>query len=254
MTFRPLDNLDGKVAVITGVAGGIGSATALRLAARGARIVGIVRRNLADAQTQLDALPNSHLNHLAVLADVTVKDQVKEAYKVVSDIGRCDILVNTAGETRRIPHSELQLLSDSMFDTMLTNNLRSYYTVIRVFVPLLESTPESVIINIGSMAGQGSGSGSNLAYCAAKAGVDSLTRTLSASLAPKIRVMGVSPGAVQTGFVPNPSDGYYNIVAKNTPLKRVTTAEDVAAVVEACTTLLRFTTGNVIAVDGGKNL
>lgn len=252
MTFKPLDNLDGRVAVITGVMGGIGSATAQRLAARGARIIGIVRGKLEDAQAALDRLPNNHLQHLALLADVTIKEQIKDAFEVVAKIGRCDILVNTVGQTRRIPHTELHLLSDSFFDAMLTSNLRSYFTVIRTFAPLLKSTPESVIINIGSMAGQGSGTGSNLAYCAAKAGIDSLTRTLSASLAP-VRVMGVSPGALQTKFVPNPAPGYYDNIAKGTPLQRAGTVEDVAAAVEACTTLLRFTTGNVIAIDGGRN-
>jgi 3-oxoacyl-[acyl-carrier protein] reductase len=75
MSFEPLDNLNGKVVIITGAMGGIGYATAQRLAAKGARVIGIVRRNLDEAQAKLNELPNSELNHLAVLADVTNKVQ-----------------------------------------------------------------------------------------------------------------------------------------------------------------------------------
>ena len=250
MSFEPLENLDGKVAVVTGAMGGIGFATAKRIANKGARIVGIVRRNLEEAQARLNSLPNSHLNHIAVLADVTVKEQVMEAFAIVKEMGRCDILVNTVGQTRRIPWENLDMLSDDFYDKVLKDNLRSYYTTIRTFYRLLKETPESVIINIGSTAGQ-RGGGSNMAYASAKAGVDSLTRSLSQTIAP-VRVMSVSPGAVRTNFVPNPAQGYYESVERTTPLKRVSTPEDVAAAVEACVTLLRFTTGYVINVDGGR--
>lgn len=249
-TFEPLDTLDGKVAVITGAMGGIGYETAKRLASKGARIVGIVRRNLEDAQAKLNELPNSQLNHLAVQADVTSTEQLREAYKIISELKRCDVLVNTVGKTIRIPWPDLHLLTDDFFDKVTKDNLRSYYATIRTFYPLLKETPESVIVNIGSMAGQ-RGGGSNMAYAAAKAGVDSLTRSLSQTINP-IRVMGVSPGAVDTGFVPNQKPGYYEGVAQSTPLQRAPTVTDVAAAVEACITLLRFTTGQTINVDGGR--
>jgi len=250
MTFSPLDNLDGKVVVITGAMGGIGYASATRLAAKGARIIGIVRRNIEEAQAKLNQLPNPELNHLAVLADVTNKEQLKAAFKQVSEIGRCDVLINNAGKTIRIPWQDTHLLSDDMFDRITRDNVRSYFSVIRTFVPLLKATEESVVVNISSVAAQ-RGGGSNLAYCAAKAGVDSLTRNLSQSIAP-VRVVSVSPGGIDTGFVPNPADGYYDHIAKATPLKRGPTVEDVAAAVEAVVTLLRFTNGQVINVDGGR--
>lgn len=250
MSFEPLDDLNGRVAVITGVMGGIGFATAKRLANKGARIVGIVRRNLDEAQQRLNSLPNSQLNHIAILADVTSKDQLKDALAIVKEIGRCDILVNTVGQTKRIPWEHLDMLSDDFYDKVLRDNLRSYFSTIRTFVPLMKELPDAVIVNIGSTAGQ-RGGGSNMAYASAKAGVDSLTRSLSQTIAP-IRVMSVSPGAINTGFVPNPSPGYYETVQKTTPLKRVCTVEDVAAAVEACVTLLRFTTGYTINVDGGR--
>jgi NAD(P)-dependent dehydrogenase (short-subunit alcohol dehydrogenase family) len=255
MTFKPLDTLEGQVAVITGATGGIGYATAQRLASRGARIIGIVRRNLEEAQAQLNQLPNPELGHLAILADVTDKPQVINAVKQVMAVaGQCNILVNTAGQTKRIPHDKLEILTDDFFDDIVKNNLRSYYTVIRSFVPLMRKSPEGLIVNIGSAAGQNAGTGSNMAYCAAKAGIDSLTRNLSRVLAPSIRVVGVSPGALATKFVPDVAEGYYEGVVHGTPLKRVPTVEDVAATIEGVATLLRFVTGNVITVDGGRTL
>lgn len=253
--YKPLDNLDGQVLVITGAMGGIGFATAARLATRGARIMGIVRRDVETAQERLNSLPNSHLDHRAILADVTDKSQVGDAVKKVMAIaGQCNILINTHGQTRRVPHERIDLLSDDFFDDTVQKNLRSYFTVIRAFVPLMKKSQEGLIVNIGSAAGQNAGSGSNIAYCSAKAGIDALTRNLSRVLAPDIRVVGVSPGALATKFVPDITDEFYQGVIKGTPLKRVPEVEDVAATIEAVATLIRFTTGNVITVDGGRTL
>lgn len=255
MTFEPLENLNDQVVVITGAMGGIGRETAKRLANRGARIIGIVRRNIEEAQAELDTLPNNHLGHFAILADVTSDSQMKDAVKqVLSKAGQCDILVNTAGATFRIAHNELEQLTDDFFDTIVKDNLRSYFTVIRSFAPLLKKSPNALIVNIGSVAGTNAGGGSNMAYCAAKAGIDSLNKNLSRSLAPQIRVLGVNPGALATKFVPNAVPGYLDAIARTTPLKRVPTVQDVAATVEACATLLRFTTGITIAVDGGRTV
>lgn len=254
MTFKPLDSLEGQVAVITGAMGGIGFATAERLAAKGARVFGIVRRDLDQAQERLNTLPNSNLEHTAVLADVTDKAQLDAALAEISGkTSQCNILVITHGRTRRIPHGELKLLTDDFFDLMMKDNLRSYFSVVRTFEAMLKATPESLIVNIGSLAGQNTGGGSNLAYVAAKAGIDALTRNLAKAMGP-VRVMGVSPGILDTKFVPNQRPELYDFTVKETPLKRMPTVEDVAAAVEACATLLRFTNGHVIAVDGGRKL
>lgn len=255
MTFEPLDDLGNQVVVITGVMGGIGFATATRLAQRGARIIGIVRRNVEEAQSRLDTLPNSQLNHFAVLADVTNEEQMKVAVKqVLIKAGKCNTLVNTAGSTFRIPHQDLDRLTDEFFDDIVKNNLRSYFTVIRAFTPLLKKSQNALIVNVGSVAGTNAGGGSNMAYCAAKAGIDSLTKNLSRALAPTIRVMGVNPGALATNFVPNTVPGYLDAIANTTPLKRVPTVEDIAAAIEACATLLRFSTGNILTIDGGRTI
>jgi NAD(P)-dependent dehydrogenase (short-subunit alcohol dehydrogenase family) len=246
MNFDPLNNLNGQTAVITGVCGGIGYATAARLAARGARIIGLVRRDLESAQAKLNQLPNPELKHTALLADITNGDQLTNAANLID---RCDILVNSAGSTVFIPHHQIELLDDKLFDDMMINNLRSVFATIRTFVPLLKQSDNAIIINIGS-ASAVRGGGSNLAYAAAKAGVDSLTRNLAKSLAP-IRVLSVSPGSLDTDFVKNRPDNLLENTTKRSILQRGATVDEVAIAVETYATVLRFNTGIVIPVDGG---
>lgn len=246
MNFDPLDNLNGQTAVITGVCGGIGYATAVRLASRGARIVGLVRKDLESAQTKLNQLPNPELKHLALLADINHGVQLTDAANLID---RCDILVNSAGSSVFIPHYQVELLNDELFDEILINNLRSVFATIRTFVPLLKQSDTAVIINIGSVSAT-RGGGSNIAYAAAKAGVDSLTRNLAKSLAP-IRVLSISPGAVDTTFVKNKPENLLENTTKRSILQRGATVDEVAMVVEMYTTMLRFNTGIIIPVDGG---
>lgn len=266
MSYRPLETLESQVAVVTGAMGGIGWATASRLARRGARVIGIVRRDVEQAQQRMDQLSDGQVKHMALLADVTDRDQMKRVVdQVTAATGRCDILVNTAGKTQPIPHRYIDLITDDFFEEITRLNLRSYYTVIREFLPLMRRHPEALIVNIGSASSQTPGFGSNMAYAAAKAGLDNLTRNLSRVLAPDIRVVGVSPGklnyqmsqltgptAVTERVTPENLDDFYRRVAENTPLRRVTEADDVASTIEGLVTLLRFMTGCVISVDGGK--
>lgn len=245
MSHQPIDNLSNQTAVITGINGSIAQATAKRLSARGARIVGIVRQNQEQARKFLDTLGS---DHLVLQADVTKNDEVVQA---VNQIDRCDILVNCAGGTVFVPHAHTELLTDNVFDSMLTTNLRSVYTVIRNFLPLLKKSSQGLIINVSSTAAHAGGS--NMAYAAAKAGVDSLTRNLSRVIAP-VRIVSVSPGGVETEFVKNRPSNFYSNAANTTPLGRVATPDDVAATIEAHATLIRFVTGVTVVVDGGRTI
>lgn len=249
MSFEPLENLNGQTVVIAGALGGVGYATAQRLADRGARIVGLVRRNLENAQEKLDQLPNAHLRHLAILADVTVKDQLNAAR---DQIDQCDILVNASGSSVHIPHFRIDLLSDKIFDTIITDNLRSQFSVIRTFLPLIKQSASGLIVNLGSTAGAGVG-GSNIAYAAAKAGIDSLTRNLSMSILPA-RIINITFSGVETNFIKHRPDNFYHLEQEQNPLGRCATVEDIARTIEAYATVVRFTTGVNVVVDGGKSL
>jgi NAD(P)-dependent dehydrogenase (short-subunit alcohol dehydrogenase family) len=254
MSFNRIEELTGQVAVITGGVGGMGYATAKKLAAKGARIVGIVRRDLADAQLKYDQLPNSHLNHFVINASIDDSVALARAVQEVETrAGRCDILVNTAGMTKAIPHSNLDQLTDELFDEILKVNVRSLFATIRLFTPLLRLSGNGLVVNISSASGIRTG-GSNIGYAASKAAVDSLTRNLAKTLAPAIRVVSIAPSAVDTNFLPNRTPEFLDKVAKMTPLGRIGEVDDIANTVEALATIMRFTTGDCFVIDGGRTL
>jgi 3-oxoacyl-[acyl-carrier protein] reductase len=108
-------------------------------------------------------------------------------------------------------------------------------------------------VNISSIAAV-TAMGSNIAYCASKAALDSMTRSLARALAPAIRVVSVSPGLVDTEFVRGLDQSWRDEQAKRTPLGRLATPEEVAAAVLAVATTLKYSNGCIIAVDGGRPL
>ena len=251
-TFAPRERLDGHVAVITGGTGAIGLASARRLAARGARCVLLHRGDAQAAAAHAAALPGS--GHRALLASITDSTALQAAAVAVRlDLGRCDILVNSAGYTQPVAAADLEALSDELIDDMLRVNFRGVIATIRAFAPLLKAGGDGLIVNISSISAF-TGSGSNLAYVAAKAGLDVVGDALARVLAPQVRVISVSPGAVESGFVPGRSAEFYAKAAAQTPLQRVGSPDDVAAAVEACATGLRFATGTRFVIDGGRHL
>lgn len=259
MSFESIDRLDGKVAVITGGAGAIGLATAKRLAARGCRIVSLDRNatpeGRAEVQAKLAALPAVASGaHLGLVADITDSASLKAAAEAVqTQAGRCDILVNSAGFTKAVPAADMEGLTDELFDAILAANLRGVFATIRAFAPLLKASGDALVVTVSSIAGF-TGNGSNLAYVAAKAGVDIITEALAKALAPDVRLLCVSPGVVASGFVPGRGADFNDKAGASTPLKRVGLPDDTAAAIEACATSLRFATGTRFVIDGGRSL
>lgn len=250
-SFQPTDRLDGRVAVITGGAGAIGAATAHRLAALGARVMLLVRRPEAAAALLRD-LPGS--GHAALQASVTDSASLAlAAEEVLRQAGPAAILVNCAGFTQPVAAADLDGLTDALIDDIFATNWRGTFAAVRAFAPQLRQAGEAVVINVSSIAAT-TGLGSNLAYAAAKAGTDALTKALARTLAPAVRVLAVSPGVVDTGFVPGRDAGFNDKVGPTIPLRRVGTADDVAAAIVACCTSLVFATGSVFVVDGGRHL
>jgi 3-oxoacyl-[acyl-carrier protein] reductase len=164
-----------------------------------------------------------------------------------------DILVNAAGYTQPVAHSDVNSLTDEIFDSMLIANVRGPFSVIRALNPLLQASGDGVIVNVSSISAF-SGSGSSIAYCASKAALDTMTMSLARALGPKVRAMCVSPGAVSTGFVAGRDRAALEKIAQATPLRRVVEADDVAEAILACIVNLRSSTGSKITVDGGRFL
>jgi 3-oxoacyl-[acyl-carrier protein] reductase len=248
-------SLAGKTALVIGGAGGIGAASARRFAETGARVA-ITHRPGAEAAERAAPLVNGLRGegHLALAADVAdTKTLIAARDAIGQAFGGLNILVNSAGFTKPIPHGDLAALDDEFIDLMFAVNWRGQFAAIRAFAPMLKASGDGLIVNISSIAAL-NGAGSNIAYGAAKAGIDIMGKSLARVLAPEVRVMTVSPGVVATGFVPGRGTDFNEKAAAATPLKRVATAEDVADAVLACATHLSYSTGATIIVDGGRAL
>ncbi len=242
--------LNGKVAVITGASGGIGSATARRMAQAGAKVVVGYNSKTEAAQAVVAELPGA--GHTAMRIPMLDTPAIRDvAAAVERQYGRCDVLVNCAGFTRPVPHHDLESLTDDLIDQVFAANVRGPFATIRAFAPLMKKSGDAVIVNISSVAAI-SGSGSSIAYGAAKAALDTMSLSLARVLGPEIRVMTVSPAAVDTAFVPGRTTAMVERVAATTPLKRVVQADEVAQAIMASVTHLTSSTGWIIPVDGGK--
>jgi 3-oxoacyl-[acyl-carrier protein] reductase len=244
--------LQGKVVVVTGAAGGIGSVISRRLAQAGAHIVLTDIADKSKTQAVADTLDGD--NHLVFQGAVdNSESQSKLAEAIMDKYGTVDILVNNAGITRPVPHDDLDALDDDLIDMIFRVNWRGSFASIRALKNLLMKDEGGLIINISSIAGR-TGVGSNVAYCASKAAIDSMTRSLARSLAPKIRVMSIAPGWVEGEYAKKMPPEVIQEQRDLTPLKRLAQQEDVAEAVYAIAAHLTFSTGDIIPVDGGRPL
>lgn len=246
------NSMQNQVALVTGAAGGIGAKICRRLAIAGARVILADRKDPLEVQPLVDSLPGT--NHLAVQTFIDDSASCSQLAKQLDhEIEALDLLVNCAGVTTPVPHDDLDGLTDEWIDRIFQVNWRGAFSMIRVLRPLLEKRERSTIINISSIAGT-TGVGSNVAYCASKAAVDSMTRSLGRALAPKIRVVSVAPGWVLGEYAKRFDPEYIQAQVNATPLKQLATPEDVAETVWAVHTQLTMMTGNIVPVDGGRPL
>lgn len=251
-SFAPVARLDGRNVLIAGGLGAVGRACASRFAALGARVAILHRRPDDEAAAFVSTLPGS--GHLAVNASITDSASLTRAAVALKEkLGVLHVLVNTAGFTKPVAAGDLDALTDELIDSIFAANWRGVFATIRAFHPMLKASGDGLIVNVSSIAAT-TGSGSNLAYAASKAGVDILGKALARTLAPEVRVLTVSPGVVDSAFVPGRGAEFNAKAAAVTPLKRIGTPDDVAAAIEACATTMRFATGQVFVVDGGRVL
>jgi 3-oxoacyl-[acyl-carrier protein] reductase len=243
------------VAVVTGGAGGIGVAICEAMAAAGFAVVVGYRRSAEAAIALAARLPGA--GHVALPAPVADSAALNALARQLQErFGRTDVLVNCAGTTRFVPHAALDELDDALADEILVTNIRGPFAATRALLPLLKTSVlqgGGVVVNISSIAAL-TAMGSNVMYCASKAALDNMTRSLGRALAPSVRVLSVSPGLVDTDFVKSMDPVWREEQAARTPLGRLAAPAEVGRAVLAAVRDLTFSTGTVLAVDGGRPL
>ncbi|WP_150958180.1 SDR family NAD(P)-dependent oxidoreductase [Microbacterium testaceum] len=241
-------------ALVTGSASGIGRASALRLAAAGYDVTINYSRSRDRADQTLAELHELGGSHRAVQADVSDDDAVRALVAEAVDAdGNLAALVNNAGTTAETPPDDLEGIDLDDWDRVMRVNVRGLVQVTRAAAGPLRQARGS-IVNIASIVGLRPGA-QPLVYAASKAAVVSLTKTLSRVMAPEVRVNAVAPGWIAGEWMERTlGDDYDRLMerrAKQTPLRRNVTLDDVAASVEALVTLHPFVTGEIVVIDGG---
>jgi len=255
--------LKNKVAIVTGSSSGVGAAVAIQLAGQGADVVvnyASSADGAAETARQIEALGG---RALVVQGDVGVQaDCDRLVASAVEHFGRLDILINNAGTTTFVPHAELDQLTEDIWYKTLKTNLIGAFLMSRAAVEPMIAAGGGAIVMTSSIAGL-TANGSSIAYCASKAGMNSLTRTLAKSLgAHKIRVNAVCPGLIDGDWAYDTwgggSDEQWDqlkaMFEGQTPLGHVVTPNDVADAMMSLLTGSDFVTGQLVTIDSGFTL
>jgi len=244
------NNLNGKVALITGAARRIGAAIATTLHRNGANIGVHYRKSSADAEALVDRLnaerPDSAALFQADLNDTEALPNLVE--KLIAWHGTLDVLVNNASSFYPTPPGEITL---AQWDDLVGSNLKAPLFLSQAALPALRES-RGVIINLIDVHAQRP-LRNHTVYGSAKAGLAMLTRSLAKDLAPEIRVNGVSPGAIlwpENGM----DDATRNSILKQIPLARAGQPDDIAGCVLFLVKDATYVTGQIIAVDGGRSI
>jgi 3-oxoacyl-[acyl-carrier protein] reductase len=249
-----MTSLNGKVALVTGGAGGIGSGICEVLAEHGAMVIVGYNSSRDQAAALADRLPSPSARHVAYAVPVTDSGALSDLAKTIeAERGRCDILVNCHGATRFVPADDLDALDDALIDRVLSTNVRGTFATVRALRHLLARNGDGLVVNISSIAAK-LAIGSNIMYCASKAAVDTLTKSLALALAPRVRVVSVSPGLVLTPAAEKFDQDFLDGHIARSPLKRLSTPRDIGSTVVALATHMTAVTGLIIPVDTGRSL
>lgn len=251
--------LRGKTALVTGAAGILGKAFCRALAAAGADIVLIDSSKSALEAATADIMPEfADRRFLALPCDVRMPAEVRATIaRVKADVGRADILVNSAGGSLRTPRT-LADVTEEHWDLVLDVNLKGTFLMCQAVAPLMKENGGGRIINVTSIAGRMSSVMTGVQYAASKGGVISLTRKLASELGPEIAVNAIAPGVALagervTGMWNSLSEIERDTTLSTIPLHRLSTAEDQAdVVVFLASSAARYITGATIDVNGGR--
>ena len=241
-----------KAALVTGSATGIGRAVAIRFAKEGLAVAVNYSRSEKEAKETLAEVEKLGVPGLLCKANVAQEDAVKAMVeRCVKELGGLDVLVNNAGTTRFIEHTNLDALTGEVWDEILGVNLKGTFFASRAALPHLQKSGGS-IVNITSVAGL-QGHGSSIPYAASKAAVNCMTKSLARAFGPKVRVNAVAPGPVLTRWLADHMDNVARSLSI-TPMGRAAIPEDIADAVYFLTLGTNLMTGQVVVVDGGRTM
>lgn len=239
-----------KCALITGATRGIGKQIAITLAKQGYNIALNYRKENEELENTKKEIEEIGVQVLAVKGDVANFENCENFVKqVIERSGQIDVLVNNAGITKDML---LMRMKKEDFEQVIDTNLVGTFNVTKNVVPYMMKARSGRIINISSVVGI-SGNAGQTNYSASKAGIIGFTKSLAKEIASRnILVNAVAPGFIETNMTDVLKDDVKQEIAKNIPLKRMGTAQDVANVVKfLASDDSSYITGQVINVDGG---
>lgn len=245
--------LEGKVALVTGAARGIGKAIALKYAQEGANVAFtdlVIDENAENTKKEIEAYG------VKVLAIASNAASFEEAHatveQVVKEFGRLDILVNNAGITK---DGLMMRMSEAQWDAVIAVNLKSAFNFVHAVTPVMMRQRSGSIINMSSVVGV-HGNAGQCNYSASKAGMIGLAKSIAQELGSRgIRANAIAPGFIITEMTNQLSDEVKAEWAKRIPLRRGGTPEDVANIATfLASDMSSYVTGQVIQVDGGMNM
>ncbi|GAB6394856.1 MAG: beta-ketoacyl-ACP reductase [Bacteroidales bacterium] len=244
--------LEGKVALVTGAARGIGKAVALKFASEGANVAFtdlVIDNNGAATQKKLEAFGVKAKGYASNAADFEEAHNTTDA--IVKEFGRIDILVNNAGITR---DGLMMRMTEQQWDAVIHVNLKSAFNFIHAVTPVMMKQKSGSIINMASVVGM-SGNAGQANYSASKAGMIGLAKSVAKELGSRgIRANAIAPGFIITEMTASLPEEIKAEWAKQIPLRRGGTPEDVANVaLFLASDLSSYVSGQVIPCCGGMN-
>jgi 3-oxoacyl-[acyl-carrier protein] reductase len=245
--------LEGKVALVTGAARGIGKAIALKFAAEGADVAFtdlVIDENGKATEAEIVALGVKGKGYASNAA--SFEDTERVVSEVHKDFGHIDILVNNAGITK---DGLMLRMTEAQWDAVINVNLKSAFNFIHALVPIMMRQRGGSIINMASVVGV-HGNAGQANYAASKAGMIALAKSVAQEMGPKgIRANAIAPGFIITAMTAQLSEEIRNEWMKKIPARRGGTPEDIADVATfLASDMSSYVTGQVIQVDGGMNM
>ncbi len=245
--------LEGKTALVTGAARGIGKAIALKFAAEGANIAFtdlVIDENGKATEAEIAALGVKVKAYASNAADFAQTEEVVK--QVVADFGRIDVLVNNAGITK---DGLMMRMTEGQWDAVINVNLKSAFNFIHAVLPVLMRQRSGSIINMASVVGvHGNAGQSN--YAASKAGMIALAKSIAQEVGSRgIRANAIAPGFIETAMTAALPEDVRADWCKKIPLRRGGKPEDIADVATfLASDMSAYVSGQVIQVDGGMNM